>query len=112
MNRLFSSILFLETVGFLLNIVAWLIIYLKIRPTSEIVPLHYNIFYGVDYAGSGYYIYLIPLVGIIILLGNFILYRISKRSEDFAGKMLVAVSVIVQVFILIAVLFLKSKIVL
>ena len=110
MRRLFSSILFLEIVGLIINSIAWSIIYFKIRPTAEVIPLHYNVFYGVDYAGPGYYAYVIPLVGLLILIINSIFFQFAKKSELFAARILVSVGSIVQIFILVAILFLKSKI--
>ncbi len=114
MNKLlsfFNKVLFLLGLGFVFNIISWLIIVTQIKPTSEVLPLHYNIFYGLDQVGKGYYIYGIPLVGLVILILNYILYRYAVNKEPFAAKTLIAVGLVAQVFILFAILFLKSIIV-
>ena len=104
----------LFSLAFIVNIISWLFIYFKIRPGSEIIPLHYNIFYGADSVGRGYYIYFLPAVGMLILLVNFILQKyaakVDGKTDDFAGKTLAAVSLASAVIIFIAVAFLKSLI--
>jgi hypothetical protein len=105
------NILFLLGASLVLNIISWLIILAQIKPTSEILPLHYNVFYGADIIGKGYYLYLIPFAGLAILGVNYFLYRYAIRREPFVAKTLVTVALVVQIFVLIAVLFLKSIII-
>lgn len=96
--------------AFAVNIISWLFIYYKIRPSSEIVPLHYNIFYGADLVGKGYFIYLIPAAGLFIILLNAVVYRFTLRIDRFAGKTLAIVSFAAQILIFVALAFLKSLI--
>ena len=106
-----NNVWFQMGTAFLINIITWLIIYFQIRPSDQLIPLHYNVFYGTDFVGKGYYIYIIPLVGLCILILNYLLYRHALSREPFAARILTAVSLVVQVFILIAILFLKSVII-
>lgn len=108
----FRNVLFLLGAGLFLNIITWLIIATKIHPTSEVIPLHYNIFYGPDITGKGYYLYLIPLVGLIVLGINYLFYRYALPREEFAARTAISVALVLQVLILISVLALKSIIVL
>jgi hypothetical protein len=94
-----------------LNIIAWWIVAFLIRPTAATVALHYNVFYGTDLAGSGYYLYSVPLVGSLILLFNYMLYRRTAVLDVFIANAVAAVALSSQVFVLIAVLFLKSRII-
>src|SRR6478609_8601054 len=87
----FKNVLFLYRLGFVINIITFLVIYLKIKPNSEIIPLHYYIFYGTDFAGKGFFIYLIPLIGLSILVVNYIFYRLALSKEPFAAKALVVI---------------------
>ncbi len=114
MNSLFSkvkNVLFQVALALLVNIITWLIIYTQIRPSSEVVPLHYGIFYGTDLIGKGYYIYLIPLAGLAILALNHYFYRKILVKEPLAAKSLIVIALVVQLLILLAVIFLKSIIV-
>jgi hypothetical protein len=114
MNKAFSylrNVWFLLGLSLVLNIISWLIIAIQIKPTSEIVPLHYNIFYGADLSGKGYYLYFLPFAGLVILIANYIFFRYAINKEPFAARTLIAVGLIVQVFVVIAVQFLKSIII-
>jgi hypothetical protein len=92
----------------LLNLLTWVYIRFVIEPSDELVPLHYNVIYGADYVDKGYYIYILPLTGLIVLGLNFALYRYISKKDLFAGKLLIGAALAVQVFLFIAVLFLKS----
>jgi hypothetical protein len=102
---------YLFWLAFIVNIITWLFIYFKIKPASEVIPLHYNIFYGADFAGKAYFIYFMPAIGLAILLVNYFFYKKSEKFEKFAGQLLLAVSLFVQLMVLIAIFFLKSSIV-
>ena len=105
------SFLFLIWGSLLLNIITWFYVLLKIKPTSEVLPLHYNIFYGTDYTGRGYYLYLIPLIGLCLWAINYFFWRYAKFRDPFAAQLIIVVGFVVQIFVLIAVVFLKSIIV-
>lgn len=114
-NRFFKlfqkDFLFLWSVSLLVNIISWAVVYFKIKPDSETVPLHYNLFYGIDLAGKGYLIYFITSTGLLILALNFLFFRYAKNRDAFAANALAGISLFVQLIILAAVLFLKSIIV-
>jgi hypothetical protein len=97
-----------NAVALLLNIITWLYIYMVIEPSEELVPLHYSVVYGADYVDKGYYIYILPLTGLVILFLNYMLYHYISKKEIFAGKLLIISALAVQIFLFIAVLFLKS----
>lgn len=103
--------LFLWLVSLLINIITWAIVYFKIKPDSEIVPLHYNIFYGIDIAGKGYFIYLVPAIGLSVLVVNYWLFSYALGKDRFAANTTMAITLFVQIIIFAAVLFLKSIIV-
>jgi hypothetical protein len=111
MKTYWNNILFLFAIGLLTNIIAWWIVGFLIHPTSDVVPLHYNVFYGTDLAGSGYYLYAVPLVGSVVLAFNYVFYRRTATAEPFIANAMAAVALFVQLIVLIAVLFLKSKII-
>jgi hypothetical protein len=106
-----NYIWFLFSAGLLLNIIAWWIVAFLIRPTSGIIALHYNVFYGTDLTGSGYYLYAVPLAGSVILLFNYLLYRRTFKLDVFIANTVAASSLASEVFVLIAVFFLKSRII-
>lgn len=94
-----------------LNIISWVIIAAQIKPSSEQLPLHYNVFYGADITGKGYYLYLLPFAGFAILAANYVFCRYSINREPFAAKSLLVISIVVEIFVLIAVQYLKTIII-
>lgn len=106
-----KNVLFQVGLALLANIITWLVIYTQIKPSSELTPLHYGVFYGTDLIGKGHYIYLVPLAGLLILGVNYYFYRHILEKEPLAAKSLMAVALVVQILILLAILFLKSIIV-
>ncbi len=106
-----KNVLFQTVLALVLNIISWLVIATQIKPNAEVIPLHYNIFYGPDLVGKGYYAYIIPSVGLLVLLVNFGLYKYAIKKEPFAAKVIVSISLVVQILILISILFLKSIII-
>ncbi|MBU6447367.1 hypothetical protein KGQ24_00810 [Patescibacteria group bacterium] len=114
MNRFFSrfqSASFQFALALVINLIAWIIIFVQIRPGREVIPLHYNIFYGPDIFGRGYFLYIIPLVGLCVLTANFFFYRYSLNREKFAARSAVAVALTLQALILVSVFALKQLIV-
>ncbi len=69
-------------VGFILNIILWLFIYLKISPQDDLVFLHYNIYFGVDLIGDWYRMYLMPLLGVLIIFINIVLSVLLKKRDN------------------------------
>ena len=106
--NLLRNVFFQVGLALLANIITWLVIYTKIKPSSELIPLHYGIFYGTDLIGKGYYIYLIPLAGLAILGVNYFFYRYILEKEPLAAKALIIVALAVQLLILLAISFLCS----
>jgi hypothetical protein len=62
---------------FIINIVSlllfWFWLFFKVKFTQEIMPLHYNIYFGIDWFGPSYYLYLYPLLGTFWFLSNMLL---------------------------------------
>ena len=99
----FIRLYFIALLG--LNLLIWLIAYfINASVSQDLVVLHYNIDFGVDLIGSVRRIYIIPLLGLIIILVNAILVFIFSRRKDFKffSHLLLAASLVVNLFLLIA----------
>lgn len=84
-----------------LNLGSWVWLLWQIGPREELIFLHYNILFGVDLIGPWYQILYIPIFGLGILLVNALLGWILFNRDKFAAHLLLAGSVICQVFLLI-----------
>jgi len=75
-----------------------------IHPNSNQVPLHYNIYFGIDRYGSGWQLYTPFLFGLLLTLINFYLcYRWLTKNEKI--RLYVAIISLVINIIIIATCF-------
>lgn len=67
-------------------------------PKSDSLPLHYNIFFGIDYLGSWQEAVRVPLAGLVIAICNAIvgvfLWRRDRVISYFLGFATVAVNLV------------------
>ena len=86
----------------LANVSLWMFLF-KNQKSSELpVILHYNLFFGVDYLGGYNEIYLIPIVGVIVIIINTTLGYLLYERERLASYFLTFNIFIVQTFLLLA----------
>jgi hypothetical protein len=82
--------------AFLINIIHWLVLYIKIKPTENEILLHYNVVVGADFIGKSLYLYWIPLLALILLIINLIFAVRFYSREKLASYFLSFSSVPVQ----------------
>lgn len=107
-----SLILICVGLGLLINILIWALIYLKLQPVVQtlaeepaFIPLHYNIYLGVDLFGNWHRILWLPGVGLFILLLNGLLaFRLFNRKKILSYFLAVS-AVFSQILLLVASLF-------
>src|SRR3989338_8238054 len=85
-------------VSFLCIAALFILIFLKIRPTSQPIPLHYNVYVGINYIGPWYYLYGIPVIASIIVLINQILGLIFFHRKKFLSYFLGVASSLVSLY--------------
>ncbi len=82
----FSVIVFL--ISLTLNLALWLILYFKIRPSDYPIPLHYSIYFGIDTIDYWYKVFIIPGIGVMLLMLNLILCIMFYKKEKFIAYFL------------------------
>jgi hypothetical protein len=86
-----------------LAVANWIGLIIFIRPVDLPIVLHYNVFFGVDLIGNWKEIYLLPIVGDIFFIINFILaYIFYGQKERIASYLFLLASLFVQFGIAIA----------
>lgn len=85
----------------LINVATWIWLYWQIRPQEEMVFLHYNILFGVDYIGPRSEIIIWPLTGLFIILLNALLGWLFYKQDKFVAYFLNATSLICQIFLFV-----------
>jgi len=91
----------LVAIMFLLNIGNWMLLYFKFKPQTDPIYLHYNIYYGIDLIGSWYLIYIMPLVGLLMIILNTIFAVLLYKKEKIVSMVVIGITI----FLLIVILF-------
>ncbi|MFH1226242.1 MAG: hypothetical protein V1684_03095 [bacterium] len=91
--RVFLRDRFILIVGGLaggLNLLAWLLLAIKIPRSTESIILRSNIYFGPDLIGAWYRVFLAPLLGLLIFGLNFLLaywfYPVDASHLPFVGR--------------------------
>ncbi len=93
-------------VALVLFIITLVAVYFKMRGAPDSVALRYNVIVGVNEIGNKYELLKIPLTGLLIGGVNFALTRLQKFDRNLLPFLAALVSVLINVFLFIAVLFL------
>ena len=92
---------------FLLNISIWaLSFFIDSRIEGQQIALHYNVDFGIDFYGDKNNIYIIPVLGLLIIIINFCLIASVSRSRDrrFISHVLMITSMVTNIILLTAVI--------
>jgi hypothetical protein len=85
------------------NIANWISIFIFIKPVDETIILHYNVYFGVDMIGNWRQVYLLPLIGLIlILINSFLALYFYSQKERIASHILIIASLMTQLSLIIA----------
>ena len=95
-------------VALLVLIPIWVIPFWLLRdvvPPGELLPLHYNVYLGVDYAGPWYVSLFFPgFATIVLILNTVIATRLRKESKLLANTLVVS-AMFVSILTLLALFF-------
>ena len=64
------------------------------------IPLHYNIYYGIDRFGPWYYIFILPALGFLFLLINIIFESIFVKREFILSLFFAVTTIVVEATLL------------
>ncbi len=97
-------VLWLLFLGVFANLIDWLALLIFLHPTGNSVILHYNVYFGVDSVGTARKAYMLPSIGVIILLTNAALsaYFYAHR-ERIAAYVLLITALMAELSLLISV---------
>jgi len=87
--------------GLAMNVFVWLWLWSHIPAGVNGLFLHYNILFGVDFIGSSWQMYMVPLSGLIILIINLFLGWVVYKKEHFAAQLLNFSAAFLQIFLII-----------
>jgi len=102
---LIGTILF----GIIINLCIWLIIVLKLKPLIDLlpneqasIPLHYNIYLGIDSFGTWTMAFIRPALGLLFLFINSFVAFLIYYKRELLSYFLVFSAVLIQLILLVA----------
>jgi len=94
-----SAVLFASGI---MNLANWIYLIGNRVKSDYPIILHYNLFYGVDFLGDYEKIFLLPTVGLIVIILNSFLGHIFYQRERLASYILTLNDFLVQAILLIS----------
>lgn len=89
-------------INLMINIGLWYLLWKRVQPSHEPITLQYNIYFGINYIGEWYKIYMIPIIGLCIFLLNYIQAYYIYQKDALASYFLMVSSVIVHGLLLLS----------
>lgn len=75
---------------------------------QPVVPLHYNIHYGVDWTGMWWQIFTLPAMGIVFFLVNNSLAIFFLRRDAMLANVALIANIVLTAFLFLAMVFVVS----
>ncbi len=98
-------ILICSILSLVINLGIWALLIFKLRPIAlanpekVTMPLHYNIYWGIDLFGKWYQGFILPVMGFAILVINFILAIFLYSQKSLASYFFIISTVFIQAFL-------------
>ncbi len=70
-----------------------------LQNSANLIPLHYNVYFGIDFFGDLKFLYIIPGVGLLVLLVNSILGLVLYNKSKLLSYYLVLAIFILHLFL-------------
>jgi mannose/fructose/N-acetylgalactosamine-specific phosphotransferase system component IID len=86
--------------GLLLNSVLWLVALFFFPRQEQSTVLHYSSSVGIDFVGEGERILVLPISGLALLIGNFVLGAVIYRADYRAAWVLWGMIPLIQMILL------------
>lgn len=84
------------------NMAIWLILYFRVEPSDYPIPLHYNIYTGIDAIDYWYKIFIIPGLGILAIIINMLIGLFYNNKEKFISYIMYTAALLIQLVLLVS----------
>ncbi len=81
------------------NLIAWGLIWFRL-PERASLNLHYTVFFGIDWIGPWWYAFLFPLIGLGVLVVDFVIAWAFAKRQAVLGPLLLGVGVFAELALL------------
>ncbi|MFH1404592.1 MAG: hypothetical protein ABIH21_00645 [Patescibacteria group bacterium] len=104
-SRLFVWLFVLSVIFLILTVLmpVWRIIPLSAH--QQFIPLHYNVFFGIDQFGPWQYVFVIPVIGLIVFIINSTLQVKVLQKDIFLAQIIGVTTTVVEMIFFTAMFF-------
>ena len=95
------TFLFSFIASLFVNLAIWINLF-RIQKIDGLIPLHYNIYLGIDHVGTWYKLFTVPIIGITILILNLILSIFVYFKDKLIAHILIFSALFVQIILFLA----------
>lgn len=74
-------------------------------PEGQFIPLHYNIYFGVDRFGPWYHLFFLPALGAVLLIINIIFEALFFEREHVLSTFFAAATLFAEIVLFTAMVF-------
>jgi len=97
-------------VALALNILTWVLLMINLAPFGYLndfgtIPLHYNLYFGIDLIGVWYLALTIPVIGVLVLICNTIVAYLLYPTDRELSYVVSAMEVVVGAILFAAAIF-------
>lgn len=97
-----DKVIFLSVIAILLiNFATWMNLF-RIKKADGLIPLHYNIYFGIDYMGEWYKIFTLPIIGLIIFSVNLFISIFVYFKDKFISYILLVSAILIQIILFLS----------
>lgn len=101
-SRIVQWLLFFSA---LVNLIGWLALRFFLWSGEDFIILHYNVYFGVDWRGLPRESFFLPLVGLILLVINFLAaFYFYAHKERIAAYIILMAALMAQLSLLISII--------
>lgn len=98
------SILVPAVLSLLVNFLSWFWLFWQIPREDQQLFLHYNVLFGVDKVGSYAGVFVITIIGLALLIINYLLGWLMFNHDSYSSIILNYMSLICQIFVFVGTL--------
>ena len=103
--RLHPYFKYVALASLVLLVLVWALPLWKILPiigNEPFLSLHYNVYFGVDYIGPWYHIFMLPVIGLVLFIINFIFEVVYFEREKILSYFFATSTVFVELILFVA----------
>ncbi len=89
----------------LINAATWVLLLVSIKPQSQLIVLHYTVYFGVDRVGRWHQVLVIPALGLGAIAVNAVAAKYCHDRELIFGYVFLYLTLMVQILLLASSIF-------